>query len=443
MSFLIIDSDQKFADILAGQLTKEFEGEVHIKEDASEAIGLLELLDDFNFVFGVKSSKTKNMADKLIKFLNQNTLSHKPELILLGTSPSEKSIDPVLILPITTKVSEVIGLLKTKKKFKNNTDKIKENSNQEYANIPLRLFHYINTAPGDLYLKLKKDGKPHMVKRINKNDALEEAYLSSLKDKGVKFLYVEKEEVRYFFEVFDKRMAELAEKAPDLFLSENDLENYAFHSLSKFGVSESSLRIAQVASKEAVKKLSEDNNFQKALKEIVKGKGLGTKQLNSKMIALISHFIIKNSDLDTSQARQNLVTASLLQDCKLSNDYAAIRSDSELQSFYLDDKENVLIDRHAALAADHLDKFDAISSEVVKIVRHHHGTIDGKGFGTELKKISHPLSLVFILAEEVSFAIIKRERSSINLNDILDGISLKYGNDSKLDKLIDQFKDNL
>lgn len=268
MAFLIIDNDQNFADTLAANLLKEFGGEVHIKENASEAIALLELLDDFQFIINTHSSKDENIADKLLKFL-------------------------------------------------------------------------------------------------------------------------------------------------------------------------------QSASKEVAKKLDSEQQFQKAIKEIAKSKNLGIKQLNSKMIALISYFITKGSELDTTQIRSNIVMASILHDSKLSNEYAGIRSIGELQAQYLPDKDNILIDKHATLAAEHLDKFPSISSEVVKIVRHHHGSNEGKGFSTDLSLIKSIQSLVFILAEEISFAIIKRERVSINLGEILDGISRKYDHHEKLDELMEQFKENL
>lgn len=443
MAFLIIDSDKVFADSLAAGLVKEFGAEVHIKEQVSEAIALMELLDEFQFVISVKSQKDKSLGDKLVSFINSEALTNRPELIFLGVMPSETAKNPVLLLPLTTKVKELIQVLKTKKDYQKKLEQIKQAASIEYASIPLRLFYYVSSAPDDLFLKIKKEGKPHLVKRFNQKAALEEADLNSLKEKGVKFLYVEKEKLRFFFEVFDKRLAELAQVAPDQFISESDLENYAFHSLSKFGVSESSLKVAQSASQEAAKKLSNDKKFQTALKEIIKGKSLGLRQLNSKMVSLISHFIIKGSELDTAQIRTNMIMASFLQDSKLTDEYAGIRSVAELQALLLEDKDNVLIDKHAALAADQLEKFSHIPSEVIKIVRHHHGSVEGKGFSRELKAISSLQSLVFLLAEEVSFAIIKRERSSINLGEILEGISHKYQYNEKLDKLIEQFEKNL
>lgn len=443
MAFLIIDNDQNFADTLAANLLKEFGGEVHIKENASEAIALLELLDDFQFIIGIHSNKDENLADKILSFVHSSELERKPELIFLGGAPKALPAHPILLLPITTKVTELIQLLKTQKSYQSNLEKVEKSSHQEYAGVPLRLFYYVSAAPDDLYLKIKKDGEPHMVKRYSKKDALEIAELESFSNKGVRFFYVEKEKLKYFFEVFDKRLTELAQSAPDQFMSESDLENYAFHSLNKMGISESSLMVAQSASKEVAKKLDSEQQFQKAIKEIAKSKKLGLKQLNSKMIALISYFITKGSELDTTQIRSNMVMASILQDSKLSNEYAGIRSIGELQAQYLPDDDNILIDKHAALAAEHLDKFPSISSEVVKIVRHHHGSNEGKGFSTDLSLIKSIQSLVFILAEEISFAIIKRERASINLGEILEGISRKYDHHEKLDELIEQFKENL
>lgn len=445
MPFLIIDSDQKFSDQLSSELVKEFNSEVHIKENASEAIGLIELLDDFNFLIIIKSEKEENLADKILTFLDKkkNELNVNPFILLVGQKLSVSTDRSPLFLPITVKTKELVQIIRSHKNYQKTLDQMAADSNKEFTPIPLRLFQYISEAPLDIYLKMKKEGDLHMLKRFSKGDRFEVADIQTLKEKNVKSLYIEKTERIPFFRYLDMRLASLAAKHPEEFLNSSDLENYAFHSLTKIGISKSSLEVAKQATIESTKKFEQDKKFQDALRNILKKNKLGLKQLNSKIVSLLCYFITKGSDLESSKVMSNLIMASYLQDIKLDDDHASIRSTNELQSLLLSDQLNVLVDNHANLAAQEIEKYDNIPSDVVKIVKQHHGSPNGKGFHYNLPDHLFHQTLVFILAEEISFTILKAEREKLNFSEILEGVSQAYGNDHKIDSLIERLKQNL
>ncbi|MCR9205056.1 MAG: hypothetical protein NXH75_10790, partial [Halobacteriovoraceae bacterium] len=378
MPFLIIDSDKTFSNQLASQFANEFDSEIHIKENASEAIGLIELLDDFNFIIAISSDKEEQLADKIISFLDKkkDELSSDPFILFVGQKLSVSTNRSPLLLPITIQAKEIVHLIRNHKEFQNTLDDLKKDSNKEYSPIPLRLFHYVSEAPYDIFLKMKKDGQPYMLKRFSKGDHFESADIQTLQEKNVKSLYIEKTEKIPFFRFLDTRLASLAQKHPEEFLNSSDLENYAFHSLTQIGISKSSLEVAKQATIEMTKKFEKDKKFQDALRSILKKNKLGLKQLNSKIVSLISYFITKGTDLESSKVISNLIMASYLQDIKLEDEHAGIRSNNELQSFYLNDKQNVLIENHANLAAQEIEKFDNIPSDVIKIVKQHHGSLN-------------------------------------------------------------------
>lgn len=445
MSFLIIDSDKEYSDKLSSELANVFESEIHIKENAQEGLALIQLLDNFNTIIAIKSKRDEDLSEKIIKFFERNAsdIKSRPLLIFIGTTPKITSKLTTLVFPITTKIKELTKIIyddRKRRKLINEKEKIEQ---IEYAPIPLGLFQYLGKAPIDIYIKMFKQGEPHMLKRFTRGDSFELADIIHMADKGLRSLYIVESEKIPFFQLIDKHLAGLAKKHPEEFKTSEDLENYAFHSLNRVGISESSLEVAKQATRIYSEKLDHNKRFKDALKEILGHKKLGFKQLNSKIISLFCYYITKGTDFEDESIMSHLIMASYLQDIKISDDYSSIRTSQELQALYLSDRENVLIENHASLAAKEIERFDSIPSDVVKIVMQHHGSINGKGFKDELPKELFMKSLIFILAEEFSLAILTTERGRLNLRDVFDHVTVKFKNHQKMAPLIDNLMDNL
>lgn len=445
MAFLIVHDDKQFTDILSAELGREFSGEVHCKENGSEAKALIELLDNFHFVICQDKTNKDDTAEKILTFVKSHKeLSIKPHIIVLG-----KKVKPVpgmtpIILPRNVKISGIIHLIKTHRSHQSNLEKIELESSKEFVSIPVRLLEYIPKPPADIYLKLKNDDEFRYLKRYNRNETFESADLQSLISKGLKNIYVLKEHKKDFYNVLDKRIAELAKKHPGTFVSESDLENYAFYTLNNIGLSKSSLEVAQEAARESQKKLLSNNNFQKTLKEVLGHQKLGMKQLKSKCIILLAHTIIKgHPKLAGTNALSHITNAAYFHDILLSDNYSFIRSQAEVDSLYLKEKENILIDQHAAKAASDLEKYDSISSEVIKIVKQHHGTLEGKGFTRKIHQHLGPLSLCFLIAEEIAVEILTSEKGKLDISTILEDIYDYYEQDPRIEEYLESFQSGI
>lgn len=443
MSFLIIDSDQKFSDKLASALSEKFGGDTHIKENSREALALIELLDDFKFIIAVKSPKEGDLVDKIIAGLNREEIQSRPHIIMIGGSFNSTPKVPILLLPLTVKPKELIQVISNQEKYKDSLKAVKKTEPKSYASIPIRLFTYLDSLPCDAFLKIHKEGQNHFIKRFNKDHLITLDELDQLVEKGARFLYINQNNKAPFFRLLDRRFAIIAKNDFQSFSNESDLENYAFHSLHKIGISKSSLMVAREATKKSQERLESNQNFQKTLKDLLSKKKLGLKQLNSKVTSLLCYYIIRGSEFDQSSILGNLVMASYLQDIKINDELCSIRTQNELHSLLLEDKDNILVDTHAKLAAQELESYDSIPNEVIKIVRQHHGSIEGKGFTNELKATLSSQSILFLLAEEISFSILKAERKRIDLNEILESIYIRFNNSPLLEKPIENLIKNI
>lgn len=442
MAFLIVHNDNKYTDLLSAELNRIFPGEIHVKENSQEARAIIELLDNFHFVICQDATEKETTADKIIGFLAENDeLTLRPNVIVLGQKVKPNNVITPMILPTKVKAAAIAHIIKTQQSYQSNIDKIEEQESKEYIPIPVRLLEYVPTPPTDIYLKLKKDGEERYLKRYNRDETFEVVDLQSLISKGLKNIYILKEHKKDFYVVLDKRMAELAKKHPSQFISESDLENYAFYTLNNIGLSKSSLEVAQEAARESQKRLLENNSFQKTLKEVLGNEKLGLKQLKSKCLILLAHTMIKNHPkLAGTTALQHITNAAFFHDVLLSDNYSLIRSQGELDSLYLKETDNVLIDQHAAKAAKDLEKYDSISSEVIRIVKQHHGTLDGKGFTRSIDPHLGPLSLCFLLAEEIAVEILTSEKGNLNISSVLEDIYEYYEEDSRIEEYIDSFQ---
>lgn len=445
MSFLIIHDDSKYADLLSAELNRIFPGEIYVKENSAEGKATIELLDEFHFVICQDHSEKEAAAEKILTFLNgNNDLTIKPHVIVLGQKLKPVQGMTPMILPRKVKAIEIANLIKTHQSYKENLNKMEELASREYVAIPVRLLEYIPKPPADIYIKLKKDGGHRFLKRYNRNETFEVADLQSLISKGLKNIYILKEHKKDFYIVLDHRMAELAKKHPSQFISESDLENYAFHTLNDVGLSKGSLEVAKQAARESQKKLLDNRSFQKTLKEVLGQEKLGMKQLKSKCLTLLAYTMIKkHPKLSGTSALEHITNAAYFNDIALSDNYSLIRSKEELDSLYLDDKNNILVDQHASKAAQNLEKYDSISSEVIKIVKQHHGTLEGKGFTRKIHEHLGPLSICFLLAEEIAVEILTSEKGKINISSILEDIFEYYGEDGRISEYFDSLKSAL
>jgi hypothetical protein len=160
-------------------------------------------------------------------------------------------------------------------------------------------------------------------------------------------------------------------------------------------------------------------------------------------IAIIAHFILKDMSWASAKQLETITLASFLHDLKLDNEESKIRDYTDLDSQFYEDSINIKIEKHCQDACQQLESFSFIPSEVLKVIRQHHGSIDGKGFASKLEKHLGQLTYAFIPAEEISVRLLTSEREKVNISVILEEISQKYSENTLVDELLTSFQNCL
>jgi hypothetical protein len=126
------------------------------------------------------------------------------------------------------------------------------------------------------------------------------------------------------------------------------------------------------------------------------------------------------------------------------NDMNYVTSEYELETsqFAGNDKQFRIIQNHALLCSQWISDFEDIPSEVSRIIKQHHGSINGIGFPKQIHPQVTQLSLVFMLAEEFSHRILLSKGGKLNVVSILQEIKDKYQT-TKLHEYIDTLKNLL
>ena len=150
-------------------------------------------------------------------------------------------------------------------------------------------------------------------------------------------------------------------------------------------------------------------------------------------IVLLTNFIAQHilnaQGLSNEVNRKKITFTCFFHDIYLtSDDQLFFRSDVDLAITNLSQKRKNTIKNHASMAAQIIERFPNIPSDVPTLIREHHGKEKGRGLGKPDTKL-HNLTYVFIMAEEWAMAIIRKRTKAqqIDKAGLVKYLSGKYG----------------
>ena len=124
-------------------------------------------------------------------------------------------------------------------------------------------------------------------------------------------------------------------------------------------------------------------------------------------------------------------------DIVLENDQQAqIKSTLELKKVLIEPSAKLLVEKHAQMAAEFVAKFPHAPMGSDQIIRQHHGTLNGVGFSEHYGANVSPVAVVFIVAEEFTRIILKRETGPFDRMEMLRELKEEFPT-SRFQKVID------
>ena len=130
---------------------------------------------------------------------------------------------------------------------------------------------------------------------------------------------------------------------------------------------------------------------------------------HTQVMIFIALHIIKNIDWGNPEQEEKITFICFFHDIALETDaQAEIKSTLELKKIDLPPNEKQLVEKHAQMAAEIVQKFPHAPMGADQIIRQHHGVLNGIGFSEHYGNNVSPVAVVFIIAEEFTRIVLKR-----------------------------------
>lgn len=393
----------EITDVLVGQLSARGDVNTVFKSDVTELIQLAKILDKVD-VFIVEDAPASDNFFKIKKYGKVGTL-----IVGIG-DPDSADAPEVCFRPQEWEQlgSKVISSLGSE-----------ESSCSLYVSMPINLFLHFDMVSVDVFLQIKKDGKPHWVRRFLAGESLESADVKNYQSKGVNELWIEKENIREFSKALMERLNQRARatlqggmesvtKAEEVFTSMSEIS-------AKMGVKGQMVTIcegwmSQLAS-DCMK--SQQSEVRDWWSRLTQDPSLSFQYRLVRLTSLLctQHIMLTDWKSKEEQA-QKLTGVAFFADMHLRNpEWVHLRRPEDLAGLSSDDKVEVA--GHASFAAQKLRDIPFVTKDLAILVAQHHGHQQGDWLPERVSVTVSPLALVYAACEEMAYASLKRPEASV------------------------------
>lgn len=309
----------------------------------------------------------------------------------------------------------------------------------DFFPIPIVYFKVIKRSICPVYSQ-NVDNPKQFDQRLNKLQEFDETMITSMIQEGVTHLYVNKLDRLEFVNYVTSELMTLLEGkdlSPDEALSAADKSmELLSRKLLTIGVTEETVKLAKSQMSVMRQNVKSNPKLAKLLERMLSNK---TSYLfkHTQILTYICLHIIKNIDWGNPEQEEKVSFIAFFHDIVLENDkQAQIKSTLELKKAEFETAERSLVERHAQMAAEFVSKFPHAPMGSDQIIRQHHGTLNGVGFSEHYGNNVSPVAVVFIVAEEFTRIILKREHGPFDRADMIRELKEEFPT-SRFQKVIE------
>ncbi len=381
---------------------------VHSTEDC---LGLFDLIPDIEVI----------IFDEFFQVSLINSLKKHKKIVDLLFVGKEKITDSLLNIHCFDSSTNIGEYLYGNKAHPNTRFNLIDEKELYYPIISDTL-KKMESTPVDVFLRMRKDKYFHYIKFILAGSSIDEKSMEKLNK--VEKVFIKNEDKELFFKEMNSLFVKLLGSNPQNY--EVNVKEEIFNQLISVGLSENPTKVAEATINNVVDSLK--GGALSEIKKIMKSEA-SMNFRKSFMTSIISTSLAKELSWITHENKSSLVLSAFFNDRMLVRDsmqFILTEYGVEVSDYAPDEKK--IIREHAKLAADWVASQKNIPSEVERIIRQHHGSPSGVGFYEDLNAQITKLTMVFIVAEEFSLALIKHKDGKLNVAGTLEDINKKYKN---------------
>lgn len=309
----------------------------------------------------------------------------------------------------------------------------------EYFPIPIQYFKVINRSVCPIYSRDIDDPNKYEM-RIEKLADFDENVINGLIQEGVAELFIKKlDRLDFVNNVTSELMNQLESSAlsvdEEMTATDKGMELLSKKLLS-IGLNEETIKLSRKNMEVMKRNVKTNPKLSKLLDRLLSNK---TSYLfkHTQILTYVGLHIIRNIDWGNEDQEEKICFISFFHDIVLENDeQGQIKTTLELKKSGLETAHKALVEKHAQMSAEFVSKFPHAPMGADQIIRQHHGTLNGVGFSEHYGNNVSPMAVVFIVAEEFTRIILKRETGPFDRPEMLRELKEEFPT-SRFQKVIE------
>ena len=435
---ILIENNEDLKKIYSINLNTFVGTDVIHRKSADDAIELLRILPQVGLVITQAKLEGVECALKIHQFIKQEGLG--TAMIVLGECRPLMNEALCLKEPVSWEMLIKQAALLLGVSLQESASKVKP----DFIPVGINYFYDIQRTPCDVYIRIKKGPNEFQyVKRIHSKDVFEKSDIQKYEDQGLKEFYISKDYVQYFTTFVTNNIVQKLERE-DLTLEDRILTTANAHdivrdSLQTVGFDEASIELSHASINSMVKSVKNSPQIAQLLKFLFSNKVSYAYQ-HCHMLALMCHYVLSKQSWYRPEHLETLSFVSFFSDVTLkSHNQMQIMSMRDLAESPLTDDEKRQVMNHAKDAVELLAGHPDANDYIKTVLMQSHGKIDGVGIEDNPSEDLHPLSKVFIVADNFVKILLNPAMPS-SKKDILQLLSARFINPSyqKIIKALEQ-----
>lgn len=312
----------------------------------------------------------------------------------------------------------------------------------EYFPIPIENFHGLKRSVCTVYSQ-----DPHAngkyIASIEKLKEFDTMMIANIERAGAQFLYVDKMDR---LEFVSNLTAELMATLKNEDLTEDEQISAADKSLEllskkllTLGITEETIILAKKNMDGIRSNVKKSPKLSKLMDRLLSNKASYLYK-HTQILTYISLHIIHNIDWGTPEQEDKISFISFFHDIALeTNAQCQIKTTNELKRADLTPEARTLVEKHAQIGAEYVQKFPHSPMGADQIIRQHHGQLNGIGFSEHYGANVSPIAIVFIVAEEFTRIIMKRESGPFDREEMIRELKDEFPT-SRFSKIVEKLQ---
>ena len=395
---VLIEENKTLNDLISINLTTYLGVDLIQRTNAQETLALLSILPNIDLIITAGHIGEESTA----KIISDYIIDHKLEtgLIVLGTGQLIKNDFTISISnpkdweKIIHSSAKILGI---------NENVLAKKATPDYTPIPVRYFFNLENSNCDVFIRIKKSPTEYQfVKRIHKDDAFSKESIKRYLDQGLENFYIPKDFYKNFNIYLSNKLVEKMESQNMEVTQKIQLmgESYdiAIREVIKLGFNSETIQLTETIIHNMVKNFEKSPEMSNLLHKVINSK-TGLLFQRCHMTSVVASEIIKNLKITDPKAHEKIAYASFFHDIFFAENehLSKINSFDELEKANLSESDWEIVFNHSLEASNLMRKHPEAPMGADEIIKHHHGTSNGKGFSHSIEKLPD-LSKIFIIA---------------------------------------------